>query len=515
MIIVKTGGYWESAAPVIDERDRLAGVVYMTFSSRPYDQALKTITRTVLTFALVSIILAAVVAYLFGSYLSSLFIPLIATIRRSAVGELGSRTPLVGVKELDEVGTAYNRMSFLVDRRVRDLERLNQMTADLPRSKSVEDFAASLSSTCSMLVPRGVCALLVGDPTSGILRLIGDKVELKHVTPACGVSIAAREHRTISIGVESDFPPGTQVAEGVRPESAITSPMITLDEGTVGAILVTFDENDIPSPPEIDIASVATIANLAAPILASMQRVKAQDQAVEALKDILIPDTPTDLIGAEVHTRYEPAEKLTGFGGDYYDVLEIEDNFWGIVIGDVSGHGLDAGRYTAMAKYVIRSYALETSSPGDILTRANTALVAQMGGYMFISVFLATLDLNTHKLTYSCAGHPPALFYSKSNGTIRELDVGGSVLGITAGINYDEESIDMYGDDLLVLYTDGIIEARRHTELYGTERLIALIKENASKDLPDIANIIVDDVRTFAEGRFLDDLAMVMIRPLR
>ncbi|MDO8685031.1 MAG: SpoIIE family protein phosphatase [Armatimonadota bacterium] len=510
-VIIRSGKYWEAAAPVIDHSGRLMGVVYTAFSTRSFDEALRRVSNTVFVFAVLSIIMGGVIAFAYGKRLSASFTPLLTAIRRTAAGGFGSTIPKSGVSELDEIGRAFNRMSVIVERRMSDLERLNQMAAELSTARTVDEFIASVDGVLGSLSGNDRKVML-GDPRSGVLRVAGEEETIAHVAPTSAASIAARERRAMSIGMKGDLAPGSSIIEGLSPDSAIVAPMVTPDEETVGVLIVTYDWREVPSPAKEDIANIAAMANLAAPSLAAIERSQTQEKGMEALREILTPDLPPESDWIEAHAVYEPAEKSSGIGGDYYDIIELGPETLGFAIGDVSGKGMDAGRYTAMAKYAVRSFALEGWSPSHTLIRAGAALDAQLDDVMFITIFFAALDVKTGRLRYSCAGHPPALLFSRNSGDVTELSIGGGAIGVGDPAGFTEGSVDVEPGDLLLLYTDGVIEAGPAEEQYGVDRLKNVLGHHGTKSLDSLSQIIVNDVRSHASGILKDDLALVLIR---
>ncbi|MBI2844198.1 MAG: SpoIIE family protein phosphatase [Armatimonadetes bacterium] len=509
--IARKGNIWEGAAPVRDYRGLMAGIVYVTFSTRPMDQALMESTKAVLTFAGVAILLGILVAYGLGRYLSASLVPLLAGIRRTASGNFQSSIPRTGMIELDEIGQAFNWMSGLVGRQVQILETLNQLATSLTAAKTLEQFDSALHSACSTLV-EGSAFLLSGDPRTGVLTLLAEERPMRRVTRTGAAFLAANERRAIRIGRNAELQPGYEVAEGVNLDSGIVAPLVTPYGETVGVLVAQFDPVQRSSPDEQNEAAVLAVANLAAPILATLVRSWTQEKVLETLKEVLLPEAVPQPEGLELFACFEPAEAPSEFGGDYYDVLPLGEHIWGFAIGDVTGHGLDAGRYTAMAKYVVRSFALEYRSPAKTISQADKALAAQMDELHFVTILFAVLNVREQNLTYCCAGHPPGLLYSPASESFRELQAGGGLIGYGLSTRFEEETVNIQTGDLLLLYTDGILEARLGNEQYGMERLKAVVSDNARRSLKNIARAVTDDVRNFTGNLVRDDMALLLVR---
>ncbi len=509
--IGRRGDLWHGATAVRDHQGRMAGVVYVTFSTRPLDAALTHVTRTTALLMLLFVALGVFVAYGLGRYLSRSLSPLLVGIRKTAGGDFEARIPKTGMVELDEIGRAFNRMSRLVGRQVHDLSALNQLGTKLMSARTLDQFAAALRSACRTLL-EGNAFLLSGDPRSGVLSLANEEEPVRRVATASAAFVAANERRIITIGAESDLPSGSEVVSGVRMDSGLVAPLIIPSGETAGVLVIAFDGRERPTPDRQDEVTARAVANLAAPILAALVRAWTQERAVEALRSILHPDALPELDGLEVYAHYEPAEHESGLSGDYYDVFPLGEDLWGVVLGDVSGKGLQAARYTAMVKYVVRSLALQHLSPSRTISQASKILAAQFDELHFVTLFYALLDARRRTLTYCCAGHPPALLYTHASGAFQELSVGGGVVGCDALAGFEEELVTMAPGDLLLLCTDGIVEARSENEEYGLEHLKAVIQANGGRSLKNLARAVADDARAFAGNLVKDDVAVLLVR---
>ena len=164
-------------------------------------------------------------------------------------------------------------------------------------------------------------------------------------------------------------------------------------------------------------------------------------------------------------------------GGDVYDFLTLDDGRLAVVLGDVTGHGVEATADMAMAKFVFRSLAREHPEPGDFLASANDVVVDEIAPGKFITMAYLAVDGVNGTVSCASAGHPhPRLLLP--DGSVRGLEASGLVLGIDAGQEYEAVHADLPPGAVLVVYTDGVIEARRDGELYGVERLDALLAAN-------------------------------------
>jgi sigma-B regulation protein RsbU (phosphoserine phosphatase) len=165
----------------------------------------------------------------------------------------------------------------------------------------------------------------------------------------------------------------------------------------------------------------------------------------------------------------------------------------------------------AMAKFVFRSLAREHPEPSDFLQFANDVVVGEIAPGKFITMIYLVIDAPAGEVAAAGAGHPPPRIVD-AEGNVRPLEAQGLVLGVERGQEYDEVRARFEVGDAVVLYTDGVIEARRERELYGFERLDALLTERRRLPPDQLARAVLDDCRTFARGELADDCAVVVVR---
>jgi serine phosphatase RsbU (regulator of sigma subunit) len=258
------------------------------------------------------------------------------------------------------------------------------------------------------------------------------------------------------------------------------------------------------------IDAAAAIAAQAALALDNARLYQQQKEFADTMQRSLLPRAHPAIAGLEVGEVYESSARVQ-VGGDVYDFLELADGRLAVVLGDVTGHGVEATADMAMAKFVFRSLAREHPEPGDFLACANDVVVDEIAPGKFITMTYVTVDGVGGGVACANAGHPaPRLVLP--DGTVHGLEAAGLILGIDAGQEYDEVRDTLPVDGSLVLYTDGVVEARRDGELYGMERLDALLAEHRGLRPHELARRVADDARRWSGGELTDDLAVVVIR---
>jgi serine phosphatase RsbU (regulator of sigma subunit) len=207
---------------------------------------------------------------------------------------------------------------------------------------------------------------------------------------------------------------------------------------------------------------------------------------------------------------YESSARVD-VGGDIYDFLELDDGRLAVVLGDVTGHGVEATADMAMAKFVFRSLAREHPEPGDFLAYANDVVVDEIAPGKFITMAYLAVDAARSEVASASAGHPPPRLVL-ADGSVAGLESSGLVLGIDSQQRYEESRAAFPPGATIVLYTDGVVEARRRGELYGTERLDAFLAEHRHLAPRELAHAVTEDARRYSGGELTDDLAVVVIR---
>ncbi|MBN2322564.1 MAG: SpoIIE family protein phosphatase [Spirochaetes bacterium] len=228
------------------------------------------------------------------------------------------------------------------------------------------------------------------------------------------------------------------------------------------------------------------------------------------LQKSLIPEPPAQDGRLRFAFHYEPMGHV---GGDYYDVVDIDDSKKGVFLADVSGHGVSSAFIAAMLKISFRNYAPGCGSPAKVLKRLNREYcnVIQTGDY--VTAFYAVFDTSNNSIVYSGAGHPrPICRHRKKN--ISFLSSEGFFIGMFEDADYDDSVIDFVEGDRFLAYTDGIIEAysSQKNEQFGEKRLLESFGMHDGRSLPVMLQRIIEDVKRFMhKSSFYDDLAMIAV----
>jgi serine phosphatase RsbU (regulator of sigma subunit) len=260
------------------------------------------------------------------------------------------------------------------------------------------------------------------------------------------------------------------------------------------------------SEAEIDFA--ANLAALLGLALRNAALYRGERDLSATLQEALLRVAPR-LPGVEYGHLHRSATAGANVGGDFYDLFPMVDWRVGILIGDVAGKGVEASALASLAKNAMKAYLHEEIDPAGVLAKTNALLIDHSPSRTFVTAFLGVLDLRSGRLTYSFAGHPPALL-RRSTGEVLPLRVGSLIMGVFEGADYPAARTRLDPEDVLLLYTDGVIEARRQEDFYGEERLLAYLRDTRLS-APELPEHLLDEVMKFADGRLTDDLAVLSL----
>ena len=238
-----------------------------------------------------------------------------------------------------------------------------------------------------------------------------------------------------------------------------------------------------------------------------------QHLIASTLQRVLLPPALPAIPGLEVAARYAPMGDGVQVGGDFYDVFEAGDA-WVAVIGDVCGKGVEAAGLTSLVRHSLRGLAHGDPPPGVALSRLNDAIVAERGlEPRFSTVAYARLarDGAGVAATVATAGHPSPLVV-RADGGVEELGRPGTLLGPFRAVRVYDESARLGPGDALVLYTDGVTEARREGEMFGEGRLRGVLSGLAGRPAGDLVDGVERAVVAHHGGPLDDDLALLALR---
>lgn len=253
-----------------------------------------------------------------------------------------------------------------------------------------------------------------------------------------------------------------------------------------------------------------SIAREIGAVLENARLYEAEHTIAERLREALLA-TPPSVRGVEFAHAYRAASEAARVGGDLYDIFSMSEDRVGIMIGDVAGKGIDAAVMTSMVKNTVRAHANERGkTPARILELTNNLVFESTSTEAFVTVFFGILDVVNGRLTYASAGHLTHLV--RSTEPVETLEITGPLLGAFAHGSFTESETRLGVEDLLFLYTDGVTEARRDSEIFGESRLRALLAGTAGRTPAEVVSAVVNEVWEFGRERLRDDLAVLAVK---
>ncbi len=226
----------------------------------------------------------------------------------------------------------------------------------------------------------------------------------------------------------------------------------------------------------------------------------------------LLPDSALEMKGLEVDWAYWPAKQI---GGDFYDCCPVEGGRVALVLGDVSGKSVGAALFMARLTSFLRAAIPENPSPGHVLTRTNALLGSRADQVVFATAAYLLLDPKRRCLEYASAGHLPALILDADTDEFRELPPTGIPLGIDSTAQYEGHEAPLPAGSIIVLYTDGIIEARDpQGQQFGLPAVQGLIRQHRAAPVRTITQALVEAVGQHCRGSAFvrDDIAILTVR---
>lgn len=247
---------------------------------------------------------------------------------------------------------------------------------------------------------------------------------------------------------------------------------------------------------------------------AENEKITAELSIATQIQESMLPNSfPAfpDRYEFDIYASMEPAKEV---GGDFYDFFMIDKDHLGMVIADVSGKGVPAALFMVVAKTLIKNFAQKGDSPAEILANANEQLCQNNDANMFLTAWIAILNVKTGKLVYANAGHNPPLI-RQGDGSFKYLDCDpGFVLAGLEGMCFSESTLMLNPNDVIYLYTDGVTDAINITEeIYSEERLEATLNNIEANSLQDVLEGVKADVDCFVgDTPQFDDITMLILK---
>ncbi len=358
------------------------------------------------------------------------------------------------------------------------------------------------------------CSLMLLETRDLVLKAaegISAEIHRKPIPVGQGVAGLAAKTGQPMVLFDREDEDSNRFPDSVREEGlkTILSVPIKTRGRTIGLVNVYYREFTTHTPAQLNL--LTALGSQAAVAIENARLYADKERNTELLRGALIPKERLDFPGLTVGHRFIPSMDLSG---DYYDLIPLGPKRCALVIADVSGKGPEAAIQTVRAKHVINSYALADYPPGKILEMLNEQVQrSEAGMTRQVTVFYAEADLEKRTLTFACAGHEPPIFWVTGRQKPQLLEADGIMIGAIEGVEFEQRTIELVPDSWLLLYTDGITEARSPSgEFFGLERVLEVLDEHTGNSAQRLVNRLYTRIRKFTRERITDDFSLLAVR---
>lgn len=403
--------------------------------------------------------------------------------------------------------------------RERELTDLYEVTKAITSRLDRDELVVILEEKAKSLIDADVSSLVLLDAGGDGLQILGPGLQyIRHTKSPLHIDICEQqsldaatlgEPRYASNIGNCEYCRFRELAKAGGVHHMLSVPLRVQDR-IIGAINV-FRLNKRPFDKD-DERKLTIVAGAAAIALENSQAYLREWEIADKLQRAIQPGKSFELPGFTVGCDYMTVDSLTRVGGDFYDIVSLEDGKFGIVMADIAGKGIDAAVHTAMVRFTHRGLMLAESDPAEVLCKLNNAVQSFVPDETFVTLFYGVLDTRSGTLHYANAGHDQPIVYKSSENYCFVCDVTGRALGVLPDEHYSSRTLQLDHDDLIVLFTDGITEARKGPDFFGHDRLLSIIADNSGMDSSEMVSEIFKIVGSFAGGVLRDDAGVLVIK---
>ncbi len=259
-----------------------------------------------------------------------------------------------------------------------------------------------------------------------------------------------------------------------------------------------------------DVELLRTFASQAALAIDTANLFSREHHVATVLQHSILPSRLPTIAGIESSSVYVPAGTEAEIGGDYYDLFTAPDGRVVLAIGDVCGKGVEAATKTSMIKFSIRGMIAAGASPAEVLSELNATLVSAGDPSDIVTLWLGLLDVETGRLSWANAGHPPALLLQPGDDEIARLGTTGALLGAIHAADFGESAVVVAPGGTVLLYTDGVTEARNRGRFFGEGRVRRALRQGGGPAV--VTQRLLAMVQRFSHEHLRDDAAILTVQ---
>lgn len=279
-----------------------------------------------------------------------------------------------------------------------------------------------------------------------------------------------------------------------------------IEEETRGFEVGAVDYIHKPFSPAVVKARVQThlvLRGIREQLTLQLQAIQKELETARQIQLSILPADVPKLQGLDIAARYVP---MTSVAGDFYDFVIVDEKHLGILIADVSGHGMPAALIASMLKIALGTQVSHAADPAQVLSGLNQALCGKFQHHFVTAAYLF-VDMEKRTLTYAGAGHPPMLIWGASSPRVRDVEENGLFLGKFPWATYSSVQLEMGTNDWCLLYTDGIPETTNHSEIeFGAERLREFLVTDQSTSADQFADHLLEELSRWAAREPAEEL---------
>ena len=451
-------------------------------------------------------------------------------------------------------GVAYQTATAVENARLREAQQeeayvstaLLQVAQIVASMNDLDDILSTIIRIMPLLIGVKNCAIFLWDAEQKVFEPIqthgfaprpaaqeADRPPLKERRYATGefpLLDAVRERDDVviynaeALEGQSEAVSPTFAADFLAPSRA--HPLLALPLSVQGVVLGAFLLEDIDAPHRSQERRLEIITGIAQQAALAVQndrfqremtereRLERELQLAHQIQETFMPRQRPEAKGWDIAFSWRAARQVAG---DFYDFFSLPGDSLGLVIADVADKGMPAALFMAITRTLMRAAALERNHPSEALARVNDLLAPDAEQGMFVTAFYGILSLESGRLTYANAGHTPPLYLEAKTKTFQRLTRTGMALGVMKGTYFDERTIALAEDDLLVLYTDGITETFSPSgDMFDIERLQATILTAEDQTAQALLDSIDQAVTDFSQNASpSDDRTQLIVRRQR
>jgi serine phosphatase RsbU (regulator of sigma subunit) len=392
------------------------------------------------------------------------------------------------------------------------LSRVQSLTSGLSAALSPLDVAdvVMTHALAELGATGGTCYLLADDRTLRPVRSIGAGTgSPSAISIANGDPLGSILKRSAVVVL----PPNSDPSEGAGDGNLRAVVPLALRGEVLGAIELIF-----PSGMDLDgelRSFLAALGNQCAQAVERARLYALRAKEAHVLQASLMPPALPRIPGLDVAAAYHPFGDGSVVGGDFYDVYALGQGRWGLVVGDVSGKGIEAAAITALARHTTRAAAVLGLGPADVLQTLNRVMLSEPLGERFCTIVHGVLEPSTEgvAVTLSLGGHPRPLLLDRRTRIVRPVGKPGTAVGVLPDPTLLETRLNLRDGDVLVFFTDGCVDFQVDGRTTSDENvLLDLLREHADEDAVELTRRLEDEILNSKGGSSADDLALLVVR---